>query len=110
MAQQGQPIRPPQQQMTQQQAIAWMTSEAAKHNMTVEQFQQMLRAQAERQHAEQQKMAQQQQQAQQGQQVPIQPGPPNPQALAVAKWLRGQELKPRTCILNGQRKDMFKGM
>ncbi len=38
------------------------------------------------------------------------PGPPNPQALAVAKFLKGQELKPRTCILNGERKEMFKGM
>lgn len=41
---------------------------------------------------------------------PITPGPPNPKALAVAKFLRGQDLKLRTCILNGERKDMFKGM
>lgn len=40
---------------------------------------------------------------------PITPGPPNPKALAVANFLKGQELKPRTCILNGERKDMFKG-
>lgn len=40
---------------------------------------------------------------------PIAPGPPNPKALAVATFLKGQELKPRTCILNGERKDMFKG-
>ncbi|KAH6662088.1 hypothetical protein EV126DRAFT_527544 [Verticillium dahliae] len=39
---------------------------------------------------------------------PITPGPPNPAALALATFLRGQELKPRTCILNGERKDMFK--
>lgn len=41
---------------------------------------------------------------------PITPGPPKPQALAIAKFLRGQNLKPRTCILNGERKDMFKGI
>jgi translocation protein SEC62 len=41
---------------------------------------------------------------------PITPGPPKPAALALAKFLRGQDLKPRTCILNGERKDMFKGM
>ena len=49
-------------------------------------------------------------QPQPGQQVPIQPGPPNPQAIAVAQWLQGQDLKTRTCILNGQRKTMFKGI
>jgi translocation protein SEC62 len=41
---------------------------------------------------------------------PITPGPPNPAALAVAAFLKNQDLKMRTCILNGQRKDMFKGM
>jgi translocation protein SEC62 len=45
----------------------------------------------------------------QGQPQPIQPGPPTPQALALAKWLKNQQLKPRTCILNGERKDMFRG-
>lgn len=40
---------------------------------------------------------------------PITPGPPNPVAIAMANFLRGQELKPRTCILNGERKDMFRG-
>lgn len=39
---------------------------------------------------------------------PIQPGPPNPVAIAMAKFLRSQELKPRTVIMNGQRKDMFR--
>jgi hypothetical protein len=34
---------------------------------------------------------------------------PDPKALAVANWLRSQNLKPRTCIMDGQRKDMFKG-
>jgi translocation protein SEC62 len=32
-----------------------------------------------------------------------------PEALAVAKFLRSQDLKTRTCIFNGERKDMFKG-
>ncbi|KAI3549274.1 Sec62 family protein translocation protein [Colletotrichum melonis] len=50
----------------------------------------------------------QQQQPQQGQPQPIRPGPPNPVALALASFLRAQDLKPRTCILNGERKDMFK--
>ena len=45
-----------------------------------------------------------------GQPQPITPGPPNPVAIALANFLRGQELKPRTCILNGERKDMFRGM
>ncbi|KAH6607430.1 translocation sec62 [Trichoderma cornu-damae] len=45
---------------------------------------------------------------QQGQPQPITPGPPDPKGLAVAKFLRGQNLKPRTSILNGERKDMFK--
>jgi translocation protein SEC62 len=43
-----------------------------------------------------------------GQPQPIVPGPPNPVAIALAKFLRGQNLKPRTCILNGDRKDMFR--
>jgi translocation protein SEC62 len=43
------------------------------------------------------------------QQVPINPGEPTPQALALQKWLRNQDLKSRSCVLNDQRKDMFKG-
>lgn len=45
----------------------------------------------------------------QGTAQPITPGPPNPVAIALANFLLSQELKPRTCILNGERKDMFKG-
>ncbi|KAJ5526346.1 Translocation protein Sec62 [Penicillium frequentans] len=46
---------------------------------------------------------------QQMQRVAVSPGQPvDPKALAVAKFLRSQTLKPRTCILNGERKDMFK--
>ena len=51
---------------------------------------------------------QHQQQQQGGQPQPIVPGPPNPVAISLAKFLRGQNLKPRTCILNGERKDMFR--
>lgn len=42
--------------------------------------------------------------------APAQPGvpQPTPAALAVAKFLKSQDLKMRTCILNGQRKDLFK--
>lgn len=46
----------------------------------------------------------------QGVAQPITPGPPNPVAIAMANFLRGQDLKPRTCILNGERKEMFRGM
>jgi translocation protein SEC62 len=45
-----------------------------------------------------------------GQPQPITPGPPNPVAIAMANFLRGQDLKLRTCILNGDRKDMFRGV
>lgn len=88
--------------------------DAQKNGMTVPQFVEKLKQQAVAQQAQAQQAAQQggqpqgQQQAQ-GQQQPITPGPPKPEALAVANFLRGQDLKPRTCILNGQRKDMFKG-
>lgn len=46
---------------------------------------------------------------QQGVQQAITPGPPNPVAIALANFLRSQDLKTRTCILNGERKDMFRG-
>lgn len=92
--------------------------------MTVPEFVQKLKeaqmaqmqAQARAQQQAQQGGAQPPQQAQvqpgqpqQGAPVPIQPGPPNPAALAVAAFLRKQDLKSRTCILNDQRKEMFKG-
>ncbi|KAH0536713.1 hypothetical protein FGG08_006421 [Glutinoglossum americanum] len=124
MSQTQQQQRMPQRPLTPQQAQQWLAAEAAKHNLSVEQFQLVLRAQAERQaqqqksgqqaHTQQQQQQQQQQlqqqmqMQQQQQQTPVNPGAPNPQAVALAKWLRSQELKPRTCILNGQRKDMFK--
>lgn len=102
---------------------AQLAAEAQKAGMTVPQYVEKLKAQAMQQH--QARMQQQQQQnpnqpqqaagaqggpqsAQQGQQVPIQPGPPKPEALAVAKFLQSQPLKPRTCIFQEKRKDMFK--
>ena len=94
-----------------------LEEEARKAGLPLDQYINKIKQQAWEQH--QKNQAQQQQNGQaakgqpqvqggQGQQVPIQPGAPDPKTLAVAKWLRGQDLKTRTCILNGQRKDMFK--
>lgn len=74
----------------------------------VEKVKAQMMAQAQAQQQAQRAHAQSAQSAQPGQQVPIQPGPPKPEAIAVANFLRGQELKMRTCIFNQQRKDMFK--
>ncbi|TVY59028.1 Translocation protein SEC62 [Lachnellula cervina] len=106
------------QRPTQEQIAAMQRQiaiDAEKNGMTVQEFVKKLQAQAMAQQQAAQQGAQQggqvqqppQQQQQQAQQ-PITPGPPKPEALAVAKFLRGQDLKTRTCILNGQRKDMFK--
>ncbi|KAJ5215423.1 translocation protein Sec62 [Penicillium cinerascens] len=103
-----------------------LTADAEKLGLTPEQYIAQLRMRAMQQH--QQQMQAQQQAQQQGQtppqegqqsqppapqqqthQVPVQPGQPaDPKAIAVANFLRSQNLKPRTCILDGQRKDMFK--
>jgi translocation protein SEC62 len=40
----------------------------------------------------------------------VQPGPPKPEAMAVAAFLKGQDLKMRTCLFQEKRKDMFRGM
>lgn len=110
--------------MTPQQFQNWqrqqIEADAKKNGMTVEQYIAKLKQQAFENHQRQQQAALQQamqqqsgqpqiQGQQQGQQVPITPGAPDPKGLAVAKWLRSQDLKPRTCIVNGQRKDMFRG-
>ncbi|KFY20786.1 hypothetical protein V491_03427 [Pseudogymnoascus sp. VKM F-3775] len=107
----GQQPTPEQIQMMQRQLAA----DAAKQGVSVPEFIEMLKKQ---QQARQQQMQQQQQQQGGGggggpappqrQPQPITPGPPNPAAIAVANFLKSQDLKPRTCILNGQRKDMFK--
>ncbi|KAL1992805.1 hypothetical protein VTN49DRAFT_3561 [Thermomyces lanuginosus] len=113
-----------------------LNAEAAKAGMTPEQYINQLRMRALQQRAAmQQQMQQQQQQGGQGQtqgqgqgqgqqgqgqpqvqhvqhvqqQVSVNPNaPPNPKAIALAKWLRSQNLKARTCILDGQRREMFK--
>ena len=100
-----------------------LEEEARKAGLPMNEYISRIKQQAweahQRQQQQQQQLAQQQANGQvgpgqpqtqggQGQQVPIQPGAPDPKALALAKWLRGQNLKTRTCILNGQRKDMFK--
>ncbi|KIV81054.1 hypothetical protein PV11_08506 [Exophiala sideris] len=115
----------PQFQAFQRQQIE---QEAAKAGMSVPQFVQMKQEEARQQFMRQQQAQQQQQQQQgqgqgqpgQGQQRPpqgqVQQIPvnlnagvePKPEALAVAKFLRSQNLKTRTCIFNGERKDMFK--
>ncbi|KAL8870774.1 MAG: hypothetical protein Q9174_003256 [Haloplaca sp. 1 TL-2023] len=108
--------------MTTQQFQQWQRSqieaEAKKAGMSFDQYVVKLKKDAMENHQRQQQMAQQQQAAQKsgqpqaqgqaGQQVPINPGAPDPKAIAVAKWLRGQDLKTRTSLLNGQRKDMFR--
>ncbi|PQE21400.1 Translocation sec62 protein [Rutstroemia sp. NJR-2017a BBW] len=101
----GQQPTPEQIQMMQRK----LAHDAQQAGMTVPEFVEKLKAQAmAQQQAAQQQAAQQQAQQQQQQPQPIQPGPPNPAAIALANFLKGQDLKPRTCILNGQRKDMFK--
>ena len=43
------------------------------------------------------------------QDVPVQAESPKPEAIALAAFLRSQNLKTRACILQEKRKDMFKG-
>ncbi|KAF5627323.1 translocation sec62 [Fusarium tjaetaba] len=119
MPQPGQRPTPEQIQAMQRQ----LAIDAEKNGMTVPEFIEHIKRQAQ----EQMRMrAQQQQQGhdhdhdhnghshdhgqppQQGRAQPITPGPPNPKAIALASFLRGQDLKPRTVILNGERKDMFR--
>ncbi|KAI9863967.1 MAG: Translocation protein S62 [Vezdaea acicularis] len=96
---------------------AQLALEAKKRGISVQAYVEQLKAQAMQQRAAQQAGGSipgiqphthdhGPQQVQQ--QVPINPGPPNPSAIAVAAFLRSQDLKSRSCILNGQRKDMFK--
>lgn len=102
---QGMGPPPPGQQPTPEQIQEMqrqLAIEAEKHGMTVPEYINKLKEQAMAQHQAQ--MRQQQQQQQQ----PIQPGPPKPEALAVAKFLQSQDLKPRTVIHDEKRKDMFK--
>lgn len=107
MPQPGQMPTPEQIQAMQRQ----LAIDAQKAGMTVPQFVEHLKKQAQEQQAKMQAAQQHQHQhgQQSGQPQPIVPGPPDPKALAVAKFLKSQNLKPRTCILNGERKDMFRG-
>ena len=98
---QGQPT--PEQIAEMQRRFA---ADAAANGMTVPEFIEFVKKkQAEAMASQQQAQAE----AQQQQQTPIAPGPPKPEALALASFLQSQDLKMRTCILNGQRKNMFKG-
>lgn len=118
---------PPGQQPTPeqiQQVQRKIAEDARKAGMTIPEFLEHLKKQAIQMRMAQQQQAQQaghpgagppghahphpEQQQSQGVRQPVTPGPPKPEALAVAKFLRSQNLKPRTCILNGERKDMFK--
>lgn len=96
-----------------------MRAEAQKLGLTMEQYVQRLREKAQ-QEMQAQAQTQAQQQAQQGQvqqqqgqqqagSRQVTPGPPKPEAIAVADFLRSQDLKPRTCIFQGNRRDMFRG-
>lgn len=87
-----------------QQIQMQLQAEAQKHGISVQEYVQRLRQQAM---AQQQAQMQAQQRAQQ--QQPIQPGPPKPEAIAVANWLKSQDLKPRTVVHDEKRKDMFRG-
>lgn len=104
-------------QQLQEQQRQQLTAEAAKQGLTLEQYVAQMKARAIQEH----QMRQQQQKTpgqapqqpaqphQHTQAVPVQPGVvAKPEALAVAKFLRSQNLKTRTCIFEGQRKDMFK--
>ncbi|KAH6336071.1 translocation protein SEC62 [Parastagonospora nodorum] len=87
-----------------------LAAEAEKHGISVQEYVQRLRQQAmaQQQAQMQAQMQAQQQQQQQQQAQPIQPGPPKPEALAVANWLKSQDLKPRTVVHDEKRKDMFR--
>lgn len=113
----GQPMQmPTPEQIAEMQKRLAADAEAA--GMTVpefiehikrQQYEHMMRMQQQQQQAAQQQGGgHQHNHPQQGQPQPIVPGPPNPLALVLAKFLRSQDLKPRTVILNGERKDMFR--
>jgi translocation protein SEC62 len=106
-------------QQFQEQQRQQLIADAAKQGLTLEQYVNQIRAramQAAQAQAQAQGQQQQQQQQQGGggqvmQQIPVNPNAEKkPEALAVAQFLRSQDLKTRVCVLDGQRKDMFKGM
>lgn len=112
-------LTPAQFQEQQRQQLA---ADAAKHGFTVEQYVNQLKQRTIQEHQMRQQQAQRQQGQGQGpgqetshqhaqtQKLPVNPGaPPKPEAVEVAKFLISQDLKKRSCILDGTRKDMFKG-
>lgn len=107
---QGGPPQPGQQPSPEQiRAMqAQIAAEAEKAGLSVPEYVERVKAQAIQQQQMRAQQQQMQQGAQPGKQVPIAPGPPKPEGIAVAKFLRSQDLKFRTCIFNDQRKDMFK--
>lgn len=108
-------ISPQRKQQLQQQ----LTTEATKRGLTLQQYVEQLKAQALRQHQSTQEQSLgdggktnaqvNKKRPQLEQQVPINAGPPKPEAVALAKFLQSQDLKTRVCILQEKRKDMFKG-
>ena len=100
-----------------------IAAEAAKQGMTPEQYVNQLKSRALQQMQQQGKGqgegqgqgqekggVQQQGQAQGQHQVPVNAGgQKDPRAIALANFLRSQNLKARTCILDGRRKELFKG-
>lgn len=89
-----------------------LAADADKAGMTVPDFVEHLKKQATEQQAkmrEQHPGGPMQEPTQQGVPQPILPGPPNPVAVKLAKFLKGQQLKSRISILNGERKEMFRG-
>lgn len=102
-----------------QQLHQQLTAEAEKRGLSLQQYVDQLKAQALRQH-----QSLQEQTVGDGgkmhaplnkkrhhveQQVPINAGPPKPEAIALATFLQSQNLKARVCILQEKRKHMFKG-
>ncbi|KAL2370573.1 translocation protein Sec62 [Blastomyces gilchristii SLH14081] len=91
-----------------------LAADAAKQGLTPEQYIAQLKARAIQQHQQQQQQQQQAKHAhehggQHPQHVPMNSNaPPDPRAIAVAQFLKSQDLKPRTCILDGRRRELFK--
>lgn len=125
------PLQPGQQPTPEQirEIQRQIAEEAQKHGMTVQEYVERLKAQAMQQHQAQMRMQQMQQQQQQSgqpvvqqqaqgqpqqqqpqpQQIPINTqAPPKPEAVAIANFLKTQDLKPRTCLFNSQRKELFR--
>lgn len=98
--------------MTPQQFIAMKQKEAiGMQRMAAQQAQQAQKNGQPPAQAKQQPQGQGSPPGQQVQRIDLnKPIEAKPDALAVAKFLRSQDLKCRTCIFDGQRKDMFKGI